>query len=715
MIGDEATTTAGWPGTGGGQRSSGSDIDRQIASTPESRRLFSNPTTVLGGLVSGGGIIERIEDDIVYFRSGDNIEITRQTDVFSPGSGDEPPRLVKANVLEEGMVVSYSMRNGRIERLVLVGIVVSPPTGPTVFDTIADLELRRGSEVNDSIDGRFPIRVTGKDGEVSISIGATELIALPAPTLMVEWRNGDYRPESIDDFEQFDYLLVQWRDNGRITWTCYQSPEVAAANNPDESPASPAADQRSEIQERQRELERIQLLETAADGELDSGKRSEMLRQAVEAYEVFHNRNRSQLAGLWAQFYQARCLQKLGDDEAAEEIIEDLLEVSGDGEGIRRFRAVMEQLLARPVNPSDTGETGLLAVPSTGTRFVFVIDNSWSMASGNAMQAAKAELTAGLQRLDASQQFQIIFYNSEGIDVLRPQDRSADLFQGTDAQRLEAVSQFSSTQPSGGTDHFRALRRALEFDPDTIFFLTDGSDPKLAAGERAALVQTGSVTRIHCIEFGTGAAVDDSSNWLQHLARESGGTYVYAKLDTLSDELSSNDDESGTTTTGSEQQAIQKLQQLGATEATATVVDISDVVVTDEDLGVLAQLPRLRRLVLMDEPVTDDGRLVSTVLTDEVLKHLATLEHLESLDVNYLPVTDMGLKELADLRTLRHLGLRSTEITDASLQQLSNYSQLESLDLRATDITDAFLDQLVVLPRLTYLDISSTTLPMKAS
>jgi hypothetical protein len=46
----------------------------------------------------------------------------------------------------------------------------------------------------------------------------------PKPTTEVQWQCGDWKPESIDDVEPFNYLLVQWRSSGRITWTCYLSP-----------------------------------------------------------------------------------------------------------------------------------------------------------------------------------------------------------------------------------------------------------------------------------------------------------------------------------------------------------------------------------------------------------------------------------------------------------------------------------------------------------
>jgi hypothetical protein len=105
-----------------------------------------------------------------------------------------------------------------------MGIVEQVHGGESVFDTIKKRSLRKGSETKSSIDGRHPIRLMGKDGEVEIKIGETKLIELPEPTESIEWRAGEFKPEGIDDIEPFDYVLVQWRTDGGITWSCYASP-----------------------------------------------------------------------------------------------------------------------------------------------------------------------------------------------------------------------------------------------------------------------------------------------------------------------------------------------------------------------------------------------------------------------------------------------------------------------------------------------------------
>ena len=59
---------------------------------------------------------------------------------------------------------------------------------------------------------------------MSIRIGETKLTQLPRPTRMIGWRAGAFKREAIDDVEPFDDVLVQWRDNGRITFACCALP-----------------------------------------------------------------------------------------------------------------------------------------------------------------------------------------------------------------------------------------------------------------------------------------------------------------------------------------------------------------------------------------------------------------------------------------------------------------------------------------------------------
>ena len=92
---------------------------------------------------------------------------------------------------------------------------------------------------------------------------------------------------------------------------------------------------------------------------------------------------------------------------------------------------------------------------------------------------------------------------------------------------------------------------------------------------------------------------------------------------------------------------------------------------TDDDLKRIAALGHLQELHLGRTSVTDAG--------------LAALAGLTSLERTR--VTDAGLKALAGLRNLRFLGLSGTRVTDAGLRELGALSNLAELDLRGTEVT----------------------------
>ncbi|REJ86785.1 MAG: VWA domain-containing protein [Planctomycetota bacterium] len=192
-----------------------------------------------------------------------------------------------------------------------------------------------------------------------------------------------------------------------------------------------------------------------------------------------------------------------------------------------------------PASPSDgePGGTTFLGASATGNRFVYVIDRSWSMDDYGALRAAKNELASSLQRLDATQQFQIIFYNDQGQVILTSNAGRFDFFWGTDTQRLDAVRQLRSVRASGGTDHVPALQKALSYDPDVVFFLTDGQEPPLSTRDLESIGRRNAKARIHCIEFGdttrTDAGEIDPGNWVQKLAQQNGGKYIYHDVRTF--------------------------------------------------------------------------------------------------------------------------------------------------------------------------------------
>ncbi len=172
------------------------------------------------------------------------------------------------------------------------------------------------------------------------------------------------------------------------------------------------------------------------------------------------------------------------------------------------------------------GETTFFDIEAKGNRFIYVVDRSGSMHDHGAIRVAKEELVVSLAALEQTQQFQIVFYNQKlsemnGIDD-RPQMQWA-----TDINRTFARNFISSVQPDGGTDHMPALKKALRYQADHLFFLTDADQPILSAREINEIkMLNGGRTKIHCVEFGKGPELS-GDNFLKKLARDNGGTYRY--------------------------------------------------------------------------------------------------------------------------------------------------------------------------------------------
>ena len=182
--------------------------------------------------------------------------------------------------------------------------------------------------------------------------------------------------------------------------------------------------------------------------------------------------------------------------------------------------------LAPPVMGS--GSVNFFDAVDSGKRFVFVLDCSGSMAApqGAPIRKARAELIASLEGLNHDQQFQIIFYNTT-TRAMHHRGKSAEMLYATDINRTLARQFVQSVDPDGGTVPLPALERALKFQPDVIFFLTDAKQPQLTAADLNKIrMVNGGKAKIHCIEFGEGFPVKEG-NALDKLARQNRGSYRY--------------------------------------------------------------------------------------------------------------------------------------------------------------------------------------------
>eukprot|EP00913_Durusdinium_trenchii_P035299 g33029.t1 len=168
--------------------------------------------------------------------------------------------------------------------------------------------------------------------------------------------------------------------------------------------------------------------------------------------------------------------------------------------------------------------------------------------------------------------------------------------------------------------------------------------------------------------------------------------------------------------------ALKKLKELygGITRQDDFViaVDLTDSDAEVDDLKLLAEFPRLQKVLLRGPDFTAEctvhlGRLKSltelgltkTGVDDAALKHLAGLKNLRKLDLYGTDVLGEGLKHLQGMPRLAYLDLRRTNITNKGLAQLAGVKSLRSLGLQETQIDNEGLKHLVGLQNLAALNL----------
>ena len=169
--------------------------------------------------------------------------------------------------------------------------------------------------------------------------------------------------------------------------------------------------------------------------------------------------------------------------------------------------------------------TSMYGIAAKGKKFVYAIDRSSSMT--DVLVSAKNELMASLRRLDETQEFQVIFFNNEPRELYH----RAGAFHGSEPDRRVVESQLTGVSASGGTNRLLALQKALDYQPDVVYFLTDAED-EMTAAQRAEIRKRLRGAQINCIQFGMGPPITGSDgkqvrNFLHKLAEESGGGYRY--------------------------------------------------------------------------------------------------------------------------------------------------------------------------------------------
>jgi hypothetical protein len=160
---------------------------------------------------------------------------------------------------------------------------------------------------------------------------------------------------------------------------------------------------------------------------------------------------------------------------------------------------------------------GLGSAARGARRIVYVVDRSGSML--DSFPLVQAELRRSVSALRRSQQFHVMFYNT-GPPLENPPKR---LVPAIEAYKEEFFTFLESVGPSGGTDPAPSLERALELEPDLIYFLSDGDrfNPRL-------LNQLDAWNRERRVQIFTIAYIDQSGrDILELIAREHGGEFKF--------------------------------------------------------------------------------------------------------------------------------------------------------------------------------------------
>jgi hypothetical protein len=177
-----------------------------------------------------------------------------------------------------------------------------------------------------------------------------------------------------------------------------------------------------------------------------------------------------------------------------------------------------------------TGDEGaqFFGVRATGSRFVFIVDCSRSMA-GTKWEDATRELLSAVERLGADKWFYVIFFDGESYPMFDSKSPESDLLAATD-ENLERFRQWLTTIELGfHTRPAASVRFALTLEPHAMYLLSDGE----FEDQTAALLREKNLVRkerdrvprvtVHTIGFHS----RHGQKVLQRIAKEHGGRYVF--------------------------------------------------------------------------------------------------------------------------------------------------------------------------------------------
>ena len=184
----------------------------------------------------------------------------------------------------------------------------------------------------------------------------------------------------------------------------------------------------------------------------------------------------------------------------------------------RRHPVAVQNLQMLNTKPEEG--VSFFGTPSKGDRFVFIIDKSGSMRTGNRFTKAKAELIRVLRALPQNARFMIYFFDG-GAEAM-----PANAMLAAVPQNIQFAERWINgrTFGRGGTNPSEALRFTFNLEPDTVWLLTDGKffNDKTVVG-RIRLANPKKKIRINTLAIMN----RDGEPVLKQIASENDGTYRF--------------------------------------------------------------------------------------------------------------------------------------------------------------------------------------------
>jgi hypothetical protein len=210
------------------------------------------------------------------------------------------------------------------------------------------------------------------------------------------------------------------------------------------------------------------------------------------------------------------------------QIADDLAAIVGDGRelGLAKVGSGAGQGEGQGTGKGGSGTGNGYAMfygsEARGSSFAFVVDCSESM-TGRRWELACRELRNSVSALDPAQRFYVVFFNTEDFPQFYPlMDNFLSKAEPANVDKLERWMR--NVLPMGGTNPAKALRRALELNPDAVFLLSDG-EFDLRPTMQVLLENSHLRTVIHTVALGSRAG----ERMLYTIAQATGGTYRYVQ------------------------------------------------------------------------------------------------------------------------------------------------------------------------------------------